>query len=86
MPLALAGCGFAGTSYGPDNVPDFLMGIWHGLLAPWSLVARLFIDVKMYACAHSGWLYDFGFLVGLVFSFPIGWMAALFAAAVHILA
>ena len=86
LPLALAGCGFAGTDYGPSNIPDFLLGIWHGLLAPWSLLARLFIDVKMYACPNAGWLYDLGFLFGIVFSFPIGWIAAIIAVATYIFA
>ena len=86
LPFILTGCGFAGSGYGPGNVPDLLLGFWHGLLAPWSLLARLFIDVKMYVCHGSCWTYDFGFLFGIVFSFPIGWIAAIIAVAVHIFA
>jgi len=86
LPLLLVGCGFAATGYSPYDPPGFFMGIWHGLLAPWSLIARLFFDIKMYAFPNAGWFYDFGFLIGVVFSIPLGWAAALIAVVVHILA
>lgn len=59
-------------------LPGFFSGIWHGLLAPYSLIARwFFTDVGMYAIPNSGWFYDFGFLLGVFGSFPIGWLAAI---------
>jgi|PlaIllAssembly_1097288.scaffolds.fasta_scaffold1503681_1 hypothetical protein len=82
----LAGCGFATIGYSPYDPPGFFMGIWHGLLAPWSLIARFFFDVKTHAFPNSGWFYDLGFLIGVGFSIPVGWIAALIAAVVHILA
>jgi hypothetical protein len=70
------------TEYEPAGL---LSGIWHGLLAPWSLIARWFIDdVVMYAIPNTGWFYDFGFLVGAVFSIPIGWIFAIFSSVGHI--
>ena len=30
------------------------MGVWHGLLAPWTLVIRIFADIQMYAVPNSG--------------------------------
>ncbi len=86
LPLALSGCGFVEAGYSAYDLPGFFMGIWHGLLAPWSLIARLFLDIKMYAFPNSGWFYDLGFLIGVLFSIPIGWVAALIAVAVHFLA
>jgi len=60
------------------NSSGFFWGIWHGLLAPYSLIARWFInDIIMYAYPNSGWFYDFGFLIGLVGSIPIGWAFAI---------
>lgn len=63
----------------------FFSGIWHGLLAPWSLFARWFIDdVGMYAFANTGWFYDAGFLFGVIGSLPIGWLAAVLSIIGHI--
>jgi len=70
----LLGCTFATDD--PGQTPGFLMGIWHGILAPYSLIASLFIEVKMYAVNNVGAGYDFGFLLGLIAAIPIGWLAA----------
>jgi hypothetical protein len=41
-------------------------GLWHGLIAPVTLVLSFFnADVKMYEVHNSGSEYDFGFLLGL---------------------
>ncbi|MEN9390678.1 MAG: hypothetical protein RLZZ283_778 [Candidatus Parcubacteria bacterium] len=65
----------------------FWSGIWHGLLAPWSLIARWFIDgVEMYALYNTGWFYDFGFLIGVGGSFPVGWIAAIISVLLHVFA
>jgi hypothetical protein len=71
-------CGFAEhqTGYAHD-APGFFHGIWHGLLAPWTLLIRGFIEMQMYAMPNSGWFYDAGFLVGILGSLPIGWLAAI---------
>ena len=89
VPLALvlliAGCGFATTDASVLDPPGFFLGVWHGLLAPWTLILRLFFDIKMYAFPNSGWLYDFGFLIGIVGSIHIGWIATIIALVVHLL-
>jgi hypothetical protein len=85
MILLITGCGFATTGYAPVEVPGFFDGIWHGLLAPWTLILRIFMDIKMYAFPNSGWFYDLGFLIGVVFSLPVGWLAAIIATIVHIM-
>jgi hypothetical protein len=85
MILLITGCGFAAAGYAPAEVPGFFDGIWHGLLAPWTLILRIFMDIKMYAFPNSGWFYDFGFLIGVVFSLPVGWLAAVIATIVHVL-
>jgi hypothetical protein len=83
--LLLVSCSFATAGYSGYDLPGFFMGIWHGLLAPWSLIARLFLEVRMYACPNAGWVYDLGFLIGVFFSLPFGWFCALIAVAVHFL-
>jgi hypothetical protein len=58
----------------------FISGIWHGLIAPWSLIGRWFFDnVGLYAYSNTGWFYDAGFILGVGASMPIGWLAALVA-------
>lgn len=70
-------------SYEPAG---FFWGIWHGLEAPWSLIARWFIDdVYMYAIPNTGWFYDLGFLMGIIGSIPIGWIASILSVIVYVL-
>ena len=83
--LLLAACGFVGVPTAGSDPPGFFAGVWHGLLAPWTLILRLFLDIKMYAVPNTGWFYDLGFLIGIVFSIPVGWIAAIIAVIVHVL-
>ena len=85
LPVFIAGCGFATVGNSARDAPGAFLGVWHGLLAPWTLILRLFMDIHMYALPNSGWFYDLGFLVGVVFSLPFGWIAAIIATVVHIL-
>lgn len=72
--------------YSEYDPPGFFSGIWHGLLAPYSLIARWFInDGVMYAVPNTGWFYDAGFLIGIAGSAPVGWVAAIISTIGHIL-
>jgi hypothetical protein len=84
--LVIAGCGFAGAAPAWSEPPGFVVGVWHGLLAPYTLVIRFFLDIHMYAVPNSGWFYDCGFLIGVGASLPIGWLAALLQLGLHFLA
>jgi hypothetical protein len=44
--------------------PGFVLGFVHGLTAIVSLVASLFIRVRIYAFPNSGFWYDAGFVLG----------------------
>lgn len=71
--------------YSQYDTPGFFSGVWHGLLAPYSLIARWFIDdAAMYAVPNTGWFYDAGFLGGLVGAIPIGWLAAIISTIGHV--
>lgn len=73
-------------AYSEYDPPGFFSGIWHGLLAPYSLIARWFIENgAMYAIPNAGWFYDTGFLIGIAGSLPIGWIAAIISTIGHIL-
>jgi hypothetical protein len=83
--LSLAACGFVTNAPDLLSSPGFFHGVWHGLLAPWTLILRLFMDIKMYGTPNSGWFYDLGFLLGVGASIPLGWIAATIALLVHLL-
>lgn len=85
--VLLTGCTFAGdTSSFASGTPGFLMGVWHGIVAPYTLIVRFFLDIKMYAIPNSGIGYDLGFLLGIVGAIPLGWLAALISIAFFLLA
>jgi hypothetical protein len=64
--LTLAGCAHQPKPV-LEDAPGFLMGLWHGWIAPWSLIASLFTDVRVYAFPNTGFWYDAGFLLGVSF-------------------
>jgi len=85
--LLLAGCTFAGDSSAlTDGTPGFLIGIWHGIIAPYTLVVRFFLDIQMYAVPNTGLGYDAGFLLGIIGAIPLGWLATLISIAFLLLA
>lgn len=61
----LSGCAYQTTVETADP-PGFFSGLLHGLLSPYSLVAGLFSEIRVYAYPNSGWFYDFGFMTGLL--------------------
>ena len=82
--LFLVGCAFVGSKpIPPDNPPGFFLGLWHGLIAPYTLIFRLFMSIQMYTVPNSGWFYDCGFLIGVSGSIPLGWLAAIIALITH---
>lgn len=43
----------------------FWLGLWHGIIAPFTFIISLFSDsVAMYAINNTGGWYDFGFVIG----------------------
>lgn len=48
----------------------FWMGIWHGWVAPVSLVGHFFNrEIRLYEKNNTGWWYDFGFYMAIVAGF-----------------
>jgi hypothetical protein len=55
-----------------DHVAGILMGIWHGIISPVTLVMSFIKpNVQMYEVYNDGSQYNFGFLVGLAIVFLI---------------
>lgn len=63
--LLLSGCAHQAVS-GEIDPPGFFSGLLHGVISPYALVAGLFSEIRIYAYPNGGWLYDFGFMLGLL--------------------
>lgn len=69
--LLLASCAAGpNPSVGAGQDPaGFLMGLWHGLIAPVTFVISLFTEqVNFYEVSNDGNWYDFGFILGVASS------------------
>ena len=50
----------------PGERPGFLLGFWHGFIAPIAFVVSLFSEiVHVYAYPNNGGWYEFGFMLGI---------------------
>ncbi|WP_219838178.1 hypothetical protein [Paenibacillus sp. R14(2021)] len=68
--LALTGC-VPGDGVNTDqHLAGFFWGIWHGWIAPVSLVIGLFKHtIRVYEIHNSGWWYDLGFYIAVISGF-----------------
>ena len=70
LSLVLASCLPGDGKATPEKPAGFLSGIWHGWVAPFSLIAGIFNhSIRVYEPLNSGWWYDFGFYIALVGGF-----------------
>jgi len=54
----------------PDKPGGFWSGIWHGWMAPLSLIVGIFKpEIRVYELNNGGWWYDFGFYLAIVGGF-----------------
>ena len=68
--VLLAGCVPGDGSIEPAKPAGFLWGIWHGWLAPISLIIGLFNkSIRVYETVNTGWWYDFGFYIAIISGF-----------------
>ncbi|XMB86232.1 hypothetical protein RJG79_00090 [Mycoplasmatota bacterium WC44] len=59
-----------GTDAYTDKQAGFLWGIWHGWIAPISLIISIFkSNVGIYEINNTGFWYDFGFYAAIVGGF-----------------
>ena len=68
--MLLSGC-IPGDGKATENRPaNFLWGIWHGWIAPVSLIISLFNkSIRIYEMINTGWWYDFGFYLAIIGGF-----------------
>lgn len=68
--LVLTGCIPGDGTYTSDKPAGFFWGIWHGWIAPISLIIGLFKDgIRVYETVNTGWWYDFGFYIAVISGF-----------------
>ncbi len=68
--MFLSGCIPGNGTYTEDRPAGFLWGIWHGWIAPISLIWGLFNDrIRIYEPENVGWWYDFAFYIAIVGGF-----------------
>ncbi len=68
--IILLGCVPGGGAFGPDDKAGFFAGIWHGWLAPLTLIIGLFDgQVRIYEVNNTGWWYDLGFYIAVISEF-----------------
>ena len=68
--LALSGCVPGDGAVTPDKPAGFLWGIWHGWIAPVSLIISLFDkNVSIYEVHNNGWWYNFGYYIAIISGF-----------------
>lgn len=68
--LLLTACLPGTISTTHSNRAGFFLGVWHGWIAPISLIIGFFNpSVRIYEIYNSGWLYDFGFYIAIISGF-----------------
>ena len=66
----IAGCMPGDGSYTAEEPAGFFWGVWHGLIAPISLIWGLFnAEIRLYEPLNSGWAYDLGFYLAVIGGF-----------------
>lgn len=62
----LAGCAAgANPAEGTGDPAGFWLGLWHGFIAPFTLIVSFFNDqVNIYEVHNNGGWYNFGFVLG----------------------
>lgn len=66
----LTGCIPGDGSNNTQDPAGFFMGVWHGWIAPISLIIGAFNhDIRLYETYNSGWWYDFGYYIAIISGF-----------------
>ena len=67
---ALTGCVPGDGTYTSAKPAGFFWGVWHGWIAPVSLIWGLFRKgIRVYETVNTGWWYDFGFYIAIISGF-----------------
>ncbi|KGM38842.1 hypothetical protein S1OALGB6SA_1695 [Olavius algarvensis spirochete endosymbiont] len=68
--LVLSACAPGSGKFTDAEPANFLHGIWHGWIAPFTLIVSLFKRViRIYETVNTGWWYDFGYYIAVIAGF-----------------
>jgi len=68
--LLITSCMPGGGEYGTKHLAGFFTGVWHGWIAPVSIIIGFFdANVRVYEINNTGWWYDFGFYIAIISGF-----------------
>jgi hypothetical protein len=68
--LVLTACAPGDGTATTDKPAGFFWGIWHGWIAPISLIVGLFnTSIRVYEPNNTGWWYDLGFYIAIISGF-----------------
>lgn len=66
----LLACAPGTDRWSPEQKAGFFSGIWHGWIAPVTLIWQLFDpQVRIYEVDNTGWTYDLGFYIAVIAGF-----------------
>lgn len=70
LPFLLSGCIPGDGRYTGEHPAGFFTGVWHGWIAPISLILGIFNpNIRIYEATNTGWWYDFGFYIAIISGF-----------------
>lgn len=70
LAVLLSSCAPGRSGHNEDYRAGFFRGIWHGWIAPITLIWQLFNpEVRIYEPFNTGWWYDLGFYLAIVGGF-----------------
>ena len=68
--VTMVACMPGGGEFQKENPAGLFFGIWHGWIAPVSLVISFFsTSVRIYEINNTGFWYDFGFYIAIISGF-----------------
>jgi len=68
--LLLTACAPGMNDHRPERPAGFFWGIWHGWIAPFSLIYSIFVpQANIYEVNNTGFFYDLGFYLAIVGGF-----------------
>ena len=68
--ITVAGCIPGDGKHTVEKPAGFFWGIWHGWIAPISLIWGIFNpDIRVYELENTGWWYDLGFYIAIISGF-----------------
>ena len=68
--IPFVGCVPGDGKHTAEKPAGFFWGIWHGWIAPISLIWQLFNpEIRLYEPQNTGWWYDLGFYIAIISGF-----------------